>query len=245
MYHKFLYIVVIFSFIALGCGIAYFSDTNDALKNYQKYGLIESNIHYEKVEKKWGQQGIIFYQLEFPSLKVPHHVEKMALSMNKHGITANLSNVHLNVNQAMQNLYPSHLKENLDTYTPYHDFFDKLLTSLAIMGIDEFVGDILVNTAYNDLKTMTLDIQVFQNKQVSIHISGVIHLPMVGTHSLTDLWKGKIEQLDIVIQNKKGLKEYINYIKSRKIPVSDALQRGIISLKNLTRKLPHLPNMMR
>ena len=239
MFHKILFITVITFFVGLGLLFNHLSKTDDTLKLYQRYGFVQSDVHYEKVEKKWGQQGLIFYQLEFPQLNVPHHVEKMALSMDDHGIKAYLTNVHLNVKQAMQKLYASQPVQALETYIPYRDFFDRILTSLAILGVDEFVGDILFNTTYSDLRTMNFDIQINQNKKANLKITGTIHLPLIGSRQLADLWQGQVEKLDIQIQNKTKLKQYIDYAKSLKIQMPDSLKKGVISIKNLSRKLPH------
>lgn len=245
MFHKILLITVIGFFIGLGILFSHLSKTEDTFKLYQRYGFVKSDVHYEKVEKKWGQQGLIFYQLEFLNLKVPHHVEKMALSMDDSGLKAHLTNVRLNVNKAMQKLYASETAQALNDYVPYRDFFDRILTSLAVMGVDEFVGDILVNTTYSDLKTMDFEIQVNQNKKSALKMSGVIHLPLVGTHQISDLWQGQMKKLDIKIENKNQLNQYINYAKSRKIKAPETLKNGIISLKNLSKKLPKLSDIMR
>ncbi len=245
MFHKILLIVVVLGFSLIGFLFSKFSQTDDTLKLYQRYGFVSSEIRYEKVEKKWGQQGLIFYQLEFPGLKVPHHREKMALSMNDNGISAHFSNINLNVNQAMQKLYASQPEQALESYAPYHDFFNRILTSLAVMGIDEFVGDMSLNTTYSDLKTIHFDVRVDQEKRPSLKISGIIHIPVIGTPQLMDLWNGQIENLDIKVQNQKYLNKYINYAKSRRIQLPESLKNGLISFKKLSRKLPKLSDIMR
>lgn len=245
MFHKTLFVCVIVAFISIGLIFKNLSNTNDTIKQYQRYGFVQSDVHYEKVEKKWGQQGLIFYQLEFPGLEVPHHVEKMTLTMNDSGVNAKLTNVRLNVKQAMQKLYASQPIQALESYVPYRDFFDRILTSLSVMGVDEFIGDILVNTTYSDLKTMDFTVQVNQEKKPTIKVSGVIHLPLVGAHQLTDLWHGAINRLDIQIQDQKRLKQYVDYAKSRKIQLPEGFKKGLISLKNLSQKLPRLSNIMK
>ena len=245
MFHKILFATVILGFIGLGFLFSSLSKTNDLFKKYQRYGFIESDIHYEKVEKKWGQQGLIFYQLEFSGLKVPHHVSKMALSMDDKGIKAYLTNVHLDVKKSMQQLYASKPVQALDSYIPYRDFFDRILTSLAVMGVDEFIGDIAFNSTYSDLKTMDFELQINQEKKPTIKISGIIHIPFVGIHTLSNLYDGKIKQLDIQVQNKNQLQQYIDYAKSRKIQLPENFKQGILSLKNLSQKLPKLSDIMR
>ena len=76
-------------------------------------------------------------------------------------------------------------------------------------------------------------------------MSGIIHIPIVGAHQLTDLWNGQIEKIDIQVQNKNQLKQYIDYAKSRKIQMPESFKNGFISLKNLSRKLPHPSNILR
>lgn len=239
MFHKILLAGIIIFFIGLGLIFSHFSKTEDTLKLYQRFGFVRADVNYEKVEKKWGEQGLIFYQLEFPKLKVPHHVEKMALSMKENGMTAKLINVHLDVKEAMKKLYTSKEVQALNDYIPYRDFFDRILTSLAVMGIDEFIGDILINTTYSDLKTMDFEIQVNQNNQSTIKMTGVVHIPLIGAHQLSDLWQGQVKALDIQIQNKSRLKQYIDYAKSRKFQTPECLKNGIISIKNLSKKLPN------
>lgn len=245
MFHKILLISIIIVFVGLGILFSRLSKTEDTLKLYQRYGFVQSDIQYEKVEKKWGQQGLIFYQLEFPKLEVPHHVEKMALSMDNSGIKAHLTNVHLNVKEAMQKLYASKPVQALNDYVPYQDFFDRILTSLAVMGVDEFVGDILLNTTYSDIKTMDFELQVHQNKKASLTVTGVIHLPIVGTHQLSDLWQGQVKKLDVQVQNQTQLKQYIDYAKSRKIQMPESFKNGIMTLKNLTKKIPNPANIFK
>lgn len=245
MFHKILLIGTVLFFVGVGTFLTHLSKTNDTLKRYQRYGFVESDIRYEKVEKKWGQQGLIFYQLEFPFLNVPHHVEKMSLSLTDSGMNAHLKNVHLNVRQAMQKLYFSKTGQALDNYIPYRDFFDRILTSLAVMGVDEFIGDISVNTAYSDLKTMNFTIQVNQEKQPTLQVSGVIHLPLVGVHQISDFWQGQPEEINVLVQNQNRLKQYVDYAKSRRFKIPEALKKGLISLKNLPKKLPRLSDILR
>lgn len=245
MFHKGLFVITILTLVAIGIVFARLSQTNETTKHYRRYGFIQSDIHYEKVEKSWGEQGLIFYQLEFPGLNVQHHIDKMTLSMNDSGIKAHLSHVRLNVKQGMKNLYASQPAQALNDYVPYQDFFNRLLTSLSVMGVDEFVGDILINTTYSDLKTMHFSTQVNQENKPTLTITGIIHIPVVGGHKVSDLWTGSLTDLDIHVQDKIKLQRYINYAKSRKIQIPEGLKNGFISFKGLSLKLPRLPNLMR
>jgi hypothetical protein len=245
MFHKILFAGFILFLVGLGFVFANASKTGKLEEKYKSYGFVQSDVHYEKMEKSWGEQGLIFYQLKFPGLNVPHHVEKMVLNMNDKGLNARLSNVRLNVKQAMQNLYSSEPMQALDNYVPYRDFFNRILTSLSLLGVDEFVGDILVNTTYSDLKTMRFSIQVNQDKKETLVLDGVIHVPVVGLPQLSDLWRGRLESADIQIKDKSKLRQYIDYAKSRKFEVPQTLKNGIISLKKLSQKLPKLSDIMR
>lgn len=245
MFHKILFAGFILFLVGLGFIFASASKTNQLEEKYKSYGFIQSDVHYEKMEKSWGEQGLIFYQLKFPGLNVPHRVEKMILNMNDKGLNARLTNVHLNVKQAMQNLYPSDTMQALNKYVPYQDFFNRILTSLSLLGIDEFVGDILVNTTYSDLKTMNFSIQINQDKKETLVVDGVIHVPVVGLPQLSDLWQGDLKSADIQVKDKSKLKRYIDYAKSRQFEIPQTLKNGIISLKKLSRKLPKLSDIMR
>ena len=61
MYHKVIFAGAVLSVVGLGLFFHHFSQTSDLLKKYQKLGLVQSDIKYEKVEKSWGDQGLIFY----------------------------------------------------------------------------------------------------------------------------------------------------------------------------------------
>ncbi len=244
MFHKFLFSGFILFLVGLGFVFASSSKTGQLEEKYKSYGFIKSDLHYEKMEKSWGEQGLIFYQLKFPALNVPHHVEKMILNMNDKGLNARLTNVHLNVKQSMKNLYLSDTMQALNKYVPYQDFFNRILTSLSLLGIDEFVGDILINTAYSDLKTMRFSIQINQNKQETLVVDGIIHVPVVGLPQLSDLWQGDLKSTNVHIKDKHNLKRYIDYAKSRRFEIPQTLKNGIISLKKLPQKLPKLSDIM-
>ena len=245
MFHKILFAGFILFLVALGFIFAEASRTKGLEDKYKSYGFVQSDVHYEKMEKSWGEQGLIFYQLSFPGLDVPHYVEKMILNMNDKGISARLKNVRLNVKQAMQKLYASDTMNALNEYVPYRDFFNRVLTSLSVMGIDEFVGDILINTTYSDLKTMRFTMQVNQNKKETLMVEGIIHVPVVGLPQLSDLWRGDLKSVDINVMDKSKLKRYVDYAKSRKIQVPESFKNGIISLKKLSQKIPKLSDVMR
>lgn len=244
MFHKILLVSVVLCLVGLGFFMSSFSRTSTLLNKYRQYGAISSDMHYEKVEKNWGEQGLIFYQVEFSNLNVPHHVDRMFVSADNEKLKMRLEGVKLNVKQAMQKLYDSSGIDSLNEYVPYQDFFDRLLTSLSIMGIDEFVGDILVNTAFSDLKTMDFDVQVNQEKKATMKLSGVIHVPVLGADKLSALKQGNLSELNIQILDKRKLEHYINYAKSLKRKIPENFQRGVFSLKNLSQKLPDLSDWM-
>ena len=60
MFHKILFVGVILTMVGFGIVFHYFSQTADLTQKYQKLGLIQSDLEYEKVEKTWGEQGLIF-----------------------------------------------------------------------------------------------------------------------------------------------------------------------------------------
>ena len=239
MFHKALFVGAILCFIGMGGLFNNFSQSSDLLKRYQKFGLVQSDLKFQKVEKAWGDQGLIFYQVQFPFIKVPITSDKMTLSLSDVGMNLKLKNSKINVTEGLKGLYGTQAENNLNEYAPYNDFLGKILTSMAVLGIDEFVGDILLNTTYSDLRTMNFDIQINQNKKANLKITGTIHLPLIGSRQLADLWQGQVEKLEIQIQNKTKLKQYIDYAKSLKIQMPESLKKGVISIKNLSRKLPH------
>ena len=245
MFHKILFGGIVLSLVGAGIIFARLSRTDTLFNRYRQYGFVQSDLHYEKVEKSWGEQGLIFYQVEFPGLKVPHHVEKMFLKIDESGIRARLDHVQLDVKQAMKKLYGSSSAKALNDYVPYRDFFDRLLTSLSVMGIDEFMGDILINTTYSDLKTMHFDIQVNQAQKPTIKVSGIIHIPV----PKKDVWQrfttGSLTDLNVRVLDESRLKRYMNYAKSLKVKIPPSFQKGIFSLKNMSQKWPNLSDLMR
>lgn len=245
MFNKIFFVCFILGLVLLGIFLTRFSKTNDLLKEYNRYGLIQSDIHYEGVEKMWGEQGLIFYQVELPFLNVPNHADKMTFSVSDATTKLSLSNLHLNVKEAMQKIHGPQLSENLESYVPFSDFFHKLLTSLSVLGVDEFVGDISVNTVYSDLKTMSFTLEAEQENHPSLTMSGVIHVPVIGSRHLSDLWQGKLLSADVHIVDSSLLHKYINYAKSRKFSLPEGITKGYLKLKNLPRSLPKITDILR
>ena len=137
------------------------------------------------------------------------------------------------------------MASELENYIPFNEFFNKILTSLSVMGIDEFVGDIFVNTTYSDFKTMTFTLQAHQENRPTLNMSGIIHVPVVGAHQLSDLWKGKLDSLEMNIQDENLLNRYINYVKSRQMKIPSELKKGYLKLKNIPNSLPKLNQILR
>ncbi|MGN0919849.1 MAG: hypothetical protein ACI4OR_03750 [Alphaproteobacteria bacterium] len=243
MFHKILFACVIFAFLGLGILFHHFSETTDLMKRYQKLGLVQSDFKYEKVEKTWGDQGLIFYQVKFPFINVPMESDTMTLSLNDSGMNIKLKNTHIGVTQGLKNLYGSQMAERLNTYVPYQDFFSHLLTSMAVMGVDEFVGDISVNTVYSDIKTMQFTVQMEQESSPTLEIKGVIHIPIIGAHQMSDLWNGQVESADIKVKE-SWLYRYVNYAKSRRTHVSDSIKNGLLKIKEKARLSP-LKNILK
>ncbi len=244
MFHKTLFITIILSIIGLGIVLNHFSNTSDLLKKYQKLGLIQSDIKYEKVERSWGDQGLIFYQVQFPFINTPIQADKMTLSLDDSGMNAEFKNARIQVMEGLKNVYGFKVTEKLNEYIPYKDFSNRLLTSLAVMGIDEFVGDITVNTFYSDAKTMKFTIRMDQEHQSTLQIEGVIHIPIVGAHQLSDLWNGKIESSEIKVKESL-FNRYINYAKSRSYDLPESVKKGILTIKGKVNVLSPLKNVLK
>lgn len=244
MMYKISFVVSILVLVLGGIYLTHFFQTDDLQDKYHRYGLSKSEIHYESVEKMWGEQGLIFYQVEFPFVQVPHHADKMTFSVQDATAQLTLSHLTLNVKEALKKIHGEALADHLESYVPYTDFFNKLLTSLSVMGIDEFVGDIMINTTYSDLKTMTFTVQAKQEKRPTLTMSGVIHVPVVGARQLSDLWKGTLESVELKIQDKFWLKRYTDYAQSRRAKFSQDLQQGYIRLKNLPKTLPKINKIL-
>lgn len=240
MYHKVIFAGAVLSLVGLGFLFRHFSDTSELLKRYQKFGLVQSDLQYEKVEKAWGDQGLIFYQIQFPFIDVPVQADKMSLSLEDSGMNLKLKNAKIKVSDGLKKTYGSEMAQNLKAYIPYQDFTNKLLTSLSTMGIDEFIGDISVNTIYSDAKSMNFTIQMAQDNQPTLKMQGVIHVPIVGAHQISDLWNGRLDFAEISIKESL-LNRYINYAKSRHFN----LKEGFLKIKGKINSLPSLKSILK
>ncbi|MBO7483691.1 MAG: hypothetical protein J6T55_01030 [Alphaproteobacteria bacterium] len=236
MFHKTFFITIILSLVGLGIFIHHFFQTSELLNKYQKLGFVQSDIKYDRVEKSWGEQGLIFYQVQFPFVNIPIQSDQMRIHLSDSGMNLKLKNAKINVIEGLKNVYGSEIAKSLNTYVPYRDFFNHIMITLASMGIDEFIGDISVNTLYSDIKTMRFNIQMEQEKQPTLQMSGTIHIPVVGAHQLSDLWNGKIDSLDLNIE-KSYFQKYLNYAKSKNIRLPEYIHNGQIKLKEKTRQL--------
>ena len=243
MFHKVLFSFLVLSAVSIGIVFHHFSQTSDLLKKYRKFGLVQSDLKFEKVEKSWGEQGLIFYQVQFPFIDFPIKANKMKIHLSDAGMKLQLNNTHLNVTEGLRKIHGDQIINNLETYMPYKDFLSKILTSMALMGIDEFKGDIIVNTFYSDLKTMNFGIEMNQNQQSTIQMSGTIHIPIVGAHQISDLWNGEINSSTIKIKESL-FKNYVNYAKSRHIQLPESIKNGILKFKKSINPLPKLKNIL-
>ena len=245
MFHKTLFIAIILSLVGLGIFFHHFSQTSELLNKYQKFGFIQSDLKYQSVEKSWGEQGLIFYQVQFPFLNVPIHSDRMNIHLSDNGLNLKMKNAHIKVLEGLKNIYGSEIEKNLKAYNPYQDFLDHLMITLSAMGIDEFIGDITVNTLYSDAKTMHFDIQMDQQKRPSIQISGIIHIPVVGAHQLSDLWNGKIDSIDINLEESL-FQKYLNYAKSKRSQLPSYIRSKQFNLKEKGRNfLPSFQNLLK
>ena len=243
MLHKILFSGLILSAALVGMVFHHFSQTSDLLKKYNKFGLVQSDIKFEKVEKAWGEQGLIFYRVQFPFINLPIRADKMKIHLSDEGMKLQLNNAHINVTEGLNKIYGSQIMNNLKTYVPYKDFLSKTLTSMALMGIDEFKGDIAVNTFYSDLKTMNFDIEMNQNQQSTIQMSGTIHIPIVGAHQISDLWNGEVNSSEIKIKESL-FKNYVNYAKSRNFQLPKNIKNGLLKFKKNLNPLPKLKSIL-
>ena len=243
MLHKILFSGLILLVALVGMVFHHFSQTSDLLKKYSKFGLVQSDIKFEKVERSWGEQGLIFYQVQFPFINFPVQADKMKIHLSDAGMKLQLNNATINVTEGLNNIYGSKIMNNLNTYVPYKDFLNKILTSMALMGVDEFKGDIAVNTFYSDLKTMNFDIEMNQNQQSTIQMSGTIHIPIVGAHQISDLWNGEIDSSEIKVKESL-FKNYVNYAKSRNIQLPQNIKDGILKFKKSMNPIPKLKSIL-
>ena len=85
--------------------------------------------------------------------------------------------------------------------------------------------------------------QATQKNQPTIQVSGVIHIPVVGAHQISDLWNGKIDFAEVKLKD-SFLKRYINYANSKQIKVPQNLKKGILYLKSKTSILPQLKGLI-
>ena len=244
MFHKILFSGLILLMLGFGVLLHHFSEPADLLKKYQKLGLVQSDFTYEKVEKAWGDQGLIFYQVQFPFIPVPMQADTMSLSLQDSGMNMYLKKVRIQVTEGLKKLYGSEIADKLNTYVPYQDFLTRLLTSMAVMGIDEFVGDMALNTVYSDAKTMRFTVRMTQEKQSLLQMEGTIHIPIVGAHQLSDLWNGQVDSAGIKVEESL-FKRYVNYAKSRQVTLPDFVQQGLIKIKGKTKALPSLKDVLK
>ena len=164
----------------------------------------------------------------------------MSLSLEDSGMNLKLKNAKIKVSDGLKKTYGSEMAQNLKAYIPYQDFTNKLLTSLSTMGIDEFIGDISVNTIYSDAKSMNFTIQMTQDNQPALKMQGVIHIPIVGAHQISDLWNGRMDFAEISIKESL-LNRYINYAKSRHFN----LKEGFLKIKGKINSLPSLKSILK
>ena len=92
MFRKILFSGIILCIVGVAIVLHHFSQTEDILKKYQKLGLVQSDLKYEKVERSWGNQGLIFYQVQFPFIDTPTQADKMTLSLADSGMNLKLKN---------------------------------------------------------------------------------------------------------------------------------------------------------
>ena len=244
MFHKILFICTILFIVGMAIVLHHFSQTSDLLKKYQKLGLIQSDLQYERVEKSWGNQGLIFYQVQFPFIEIPVQANRMHLSLSDTGMGLNLEKAHIKVIEGLKKIHGSQMALKLNEYVPYQDFISHLLTSMAVMGIDEFVGDIFVNTVYSDAQTMHFDIRMDQENQPTLQMQGTIHIPIVGAHQISDLWNGQLESAEIKVKDSL-FDRYINYAKSRQIALPNSIKKGLLKIKGKVQPLFPLKNILK
>ena len=137
MFHKTLFITIILCIVGVAIGFHYFSETSGLLNRYQKLGLVQSDLKYEKVERSWGDQGLIFYQVQFPFINTPIKADKMSLSLEDSGISMKLKNARIKVIEGLKKAYNSDVSEKLNTYVPYKDFITQTDVSIFPENSDE------------------------------------------------------------------------------------------------------------
>ena len=207
-----------------------FETTNDLFQKYQRFGFLKSDLRYEKAEKTWGKNGLIFYRVQFPKFNFPILADKMRLSLDENKVVISLENAHINISDILDKLYGNQIEKELDQYVPYRDFEKKMITSMALMGLDELTSNVLIQGTYSDINHMQIKGEIKQNNQLLISFTGNVQAPIPGAKQMSDLWLGKIKEAHLQIQDSL-FQRYVLYAKSRGFEPSEDFKKGIIPIK--------------
>ena len=219
----FLFLFVLFSFMIYIWVRQNGTDT--VLENYQqKMPFSEREMTYQSVTQSLGNNGLVFYHPQFPTLPMVIKAERMNLQTLPNETVIRLSDITLDVGKTLLKRDGATLAETLMQFEAPHDFLLKPLETLAILNQDVVKGTIEIRIRrIGDIQELTLTVERKEGKVLTVKTT------LIGKTE-KGLWRfidGLFQHIHVEITDRKLLNAIAGYYAAINTPVPPRLKKTL------------------
>ncbi len=203
--------------IIILCLIGFFiyqqARTKRAVLDFFKiYHIQEKDISYQNVSHSFLGNNLIFYKVTFPVLSIDHRIEKIIISKVGKDLNIKVIGADVNIINSLRRLYNIKILEELATYNPATDIFQKPLQTMALANIDSAKFNLTMR-ASQQKKQMLFNGHLSLSQIADIDFS-VLLTPKKTAEGVLYFLNGKIKPLQASIKDAGFFARYDQYLES-------------------------------
>lgn len=163
--------------LLLGCGVYYMAVVRHrALPKLLSYYtdtffLTTKDFSYQKVEPALFERALIFYNVHFPGISVPHRVARMQVFEELGRLNIIFDGIKVDTMRAVQSLHADQIEQIMRSYIPFESVMTYPFESLILAGIKQ--TDIRLHLIFEPISSEQVYIQgqIFDRKVADIQFS--------------------------------------------------------------------------
>lgn len=234
----FIYISIVLTLFFFGCIVLYHQEKTDTvLKQFLKtYHIKKSDIQFRTAQLSFFGNGLIFYRVRLPELRLTHKIDKVIVQTKENLINIQLIGVEIDVIDTLRRLHGVHVLSALASYRPFEDALIKPLESLALMGIDCVkLNAVLSFEPFKKVIVISGGIAI--PRLADIYFSFVLsHVLDTGyKKSLVYAFYGIVKDVFFEVRDKGGFKKYKAYLEG--IGMEKADQDELMTSRSIIRRI--------
>ena len=203
--------------IILLCCISFIAYQHIKIKSsisdfFKTYNIQKNDFQYHNVSQSFFGKSLIFYKVKIPILNVDMSVEKVIIRKEKDDLNIKFIGANLNVINSLRRLYNIRILDELNTYNPTTDSFQKPLQTLALCNIDSVKFDLsFVLSPQKKQTLLTGKATLNQLAEIDFSLLATSKKPSKGL--LYTLY-GKLKPLNVTIKDFGLFPKYDTYLES-------------------------------